>query len=209
MTVTQALLSFAVIALLLTITPGIDTALVLRSVLTRGRPAAVRTGLGIVTGAFVWGAAAAVGASALLAASALAYRLLVLAGAAYMVVLGVSMLVRTFRRAEVGPLASAPPASASRAYLTGLITNLLNPKVGVFYVATIPQFIPAHTVPVLMGLSLAAVHVVLTAVWFAALIAGGSVASRVLRSARALRIIDRVTGVVLIGFGARLALEPH
>jgi threonine/homoserine/homoserine lactone efflux protein len=208
-TVTQALLSFAVIALLLTITPGIDTALVLRSVLTRGRGTAVWTGLGILTGAFVWGAAAAVGASALLAASALAYRLLMLAGAAYMLYLGVTMIVRTFRRAEAQPKVETLPTSSPRAYLTGLVTNLLNPKVGVFYVATIPQFIPAHTVPVLMGLSLAAVHAVLTVIWFAILITGGAAVSRLLRSPKALRIIDRVTGVVLIGFGVRVALEPH
>src|SRR5689334_22813289 len=97
MTVPQALLSFAVVAGLLTLVPGIDTALVLRSVLTRGRGFAFGTAAGIVTGALVWGAAAAVGASTLLAASELAYRLLTLAGAAYMVVLGLSLLVRTFR----------------------------------------------------------------------------------------------------------------
>ncbi len=88
-----------------------------------------------------------------------------------------------------------------------MLTNLLNPKVGVFYLATIPQFIPAHTPPLLMGLALAAVHGLLTLVWFAALIAGGGMASKALRSPRATRILDRITGVVLVGFGARLALE--
>lgn len=208
MTVLSALLSFAVIAGLLTLVPGIDTALVLRSVLSRGRRYAAGTALGIVTGAIVWGAAAAVGASALLQASELAYRLLTLVGAAYLVYLGVSLLARSLRNTP-GQALVLPTASASlpRAYLTGVLTNLLNPKVGVFYLATIPQFLPAQTPPLLMGLALAAVHGLLTLIWFALLIIGGGLASKALRSPRAARIIDRVTGVVLLGFGARLALE--
>lgn len=209
MTVGQALLLFAIVAGLLTLVPGIDTALVVRSVLTRGRAYAFGTALGILSGALLWGAAAAVGASALLAASALAYRLLTLAGAVYLVYLGVALLVRSFRRGPDEPAADPPPASLTRAYLTGLGTNLLNPKVGAFYVATIPQFIPHGTIPVLMGLGLAAVHAVLTLVWFTVLILGGGAASRLLRSARAVRIIDRATGAVLIAFGIRLVLDPR
>jgi threonine/homoserine/homoserine lactone efflux protein len=207
-TVLSALLSFAVIAGLLTLVPGIDTALVLRSVLSRGRRYAAGTALGIVTGALLWGAAAAVGASALLQASELAYRLLTLAGAAYMVYLGGTLLVKAVRRSPIEPVeAPATPASLPRAYATGVLTNLLNPKVGVFYLATIPQFIPAHAPPLLMGLALAAVHGLLTLVWFTALISGGGMASRLLRSPRGARIVDGVTGTVLVGFGARLALE--
>jgi threonine/homoserine/homoserine lactone efflux protein len=207
-TVVSALLSFAVIAGLLTLVPGIDTALVLRSVLSRGRRYAGGTALGIVTGALLWGAAAAVGASALLRASELAYRLLTLAGAAYMAYLGVSLLVKSFRRAAF-EVAEAPALQSSlpRAYTSGVFTNLLNPKVGVFYLATIPQFIPAHTPPVLMGLGLAAVHGLLTLLWFTVLITGGGMASKLLRSPRAARIIDRITGTVLVGFGVRLAFE--
>jgi threonine/homoserine/homoserine lactone efflux protein len=207
-TVLSALLAFAVIAGLLTLVPGIDTALVLRSVLARGRRYAAGTAIGIVTGALLWGGAAAVGASALLQASELAYRLLTLAGAAYMVYLGGTLLGKAIRRSPAEPVeAPATPSSLPRAYATGVLTNLLNPKVGVFYLATIPQFIPAHTAPLLMGLALAAVHGLLTLAWFAVLITGGGMASRLLRSPRGARIVDGITGTVLVGFGARLALE--
>ena len=88
MTVTSALLAFSAVAALMTLIPGVDTALILRSAITRGRGEAMLAGLGICTGVFVWGVAAAAGASAILAASALAYQILTYAGAAYLVFLG-------------------------------------------------------------------------------------------------------------------------
>jgi threonine/homoserine/homoserine lactone efflux protein len=214
-TLTQAVLSFAVVAGLLTLVPGIDTALVLRSSLSRSRGFAFATALGICTGALMWGGAAAVGASALLAASELAYRILTLAGAAYMIWLGVSLLWKSRKQAG-SPAGSASgfttPASGNRqlwqGWLTGTGTNLLNPKVGVFYIATIPQFIPAGASPLPTGILLAGVHAVLSLAWFAVLIFGARSASRWLRGARSITIIDRITGTVLVGFGLKLALEP-
>jgi len=111
-TVTQALLSFALVAGLLTIIPGLDTALVLRSAVSRNRSYAFATALGINTGALVWGLAAAAGVSALLAASAAAYQMLVYAGAAYMVWLSGSMLWRSFSRRP--DHSSGLPAAALR-----------------------------------------------------------------------------------------------
>ena len=215
-TITQALFSFAVVAGLLTLVPGIDTALVLRSSLSRSRGYAFATALGIGTGAMIWGVAAAVGVSALLAASELAYRLLTLAGAAYMVWLGGALLWKTLRRNRAAEsvtvtVAETVPAADGqllRSWLTGAGTNLLNPKVGVFYIATIPQFIPANASPLLMGVLLAGVHCVLSMVWFTLLILATGFASRWLRNARSIRVIDRITGTVLVGFGLKLALEP-
>lgn len=222
MTVPSALLSFAVIAGLLTIVPGLDTALVLRSAISRSRGYAFATALGINTGALVWGMAAAVGASALLAASETAYRMLTLAGAAYMVWLGASMLWKTFRRtpgtasssssSSSATVAAVPAASRRdllRAWLTGAGTNLLNPKVGVFYLAMIPQFIPAGVSPLLMGALLAGVHNLLGIAWFTLIILGTGFAARWLKNARSAKIIDRITGTVLIGFGIKLAAQPH
>ncbi|MDQ0119628.1 threonine/homoserine/homoserine lactone efflux protein [Pseudarthrobacter defluvii] len=215
MTLTQAVLSFAVVAGLLTLVPGIDTALVLRSSITRSRGYAFSTALGISTGAMVWGVAAAVGVSALLAASELAYRILTLAGAAYMVWLGVSLLWKS--RAKAGPGAGVPaaatvPAAGNgqlvRGWATGAGTNLLNPKVGVFYIATIPQFIPAGSSPLLMGVVLAGVHCLLTMAWFTLLIFGSQLASKWLKGQRSMRIVDRITGTVLVGFGLKLAATP-
>ncbi|GAA0332848.1 LysE family translocator [Micropruina glycogenica] len=88
-------------------------------------------------------------------------------------------------------------------------TNLLNPKIGAFYLATIPQFVPAGVSPLGMGLLLAGVHDLLAVAWFALIIAGASYARRWLANARALRVVDRVAGVTLVGFGVKLALPGH
>jgi threonine/homoserine/homoserine lactone efflux protein len=171
MTLPEALLGFALVAGLLTIVPGLDTALVLRSVVTRGRAHAVATAAGIQVGVLVWGMAAAAGASALLAVSQVAFDVVRLAGAGYLAVLGVTLVVQAVRR-RVGEVVP-PPASRgglARSVAMGAATNLLNPKVGVFYLATIPQFLPAGASPLAMGLLLAGVHVLLGCGWFAALI---------------------------------------
>lgn len=210
-----AVLSFALVAGLLTLVPGLDTALVLRSSISKSRSFAFATALGINTGAMIWGVAAAVGVSALLAASAFAYRLLTLAGAAYMVWLGASLLWKSLRREKV-PGAPTGEAAALvsgkndlvKGWLTGTGTNLLNPKVGVFYIATIPQFIPAGASPLLMGIVLAGVHCLLAMVWFTLLIFGTGYAARWLKGAQSIRIIDSITGTVLVGFGVKLAFEP-
>lgn len=212
MTIATALLSFAVVAGLLTIIPGLDTALVLRAAISKGRGYAFATAVGINTGALIWGIAAAIGASALLAASEVGYRVLTLAGAAYMVWLGASMIWKSFRRQESRDLPAAVRNGAAtwlHGWLIGVGTNLLNPKVGVFYLATIPLFIPAGTPPLLMGVLLALVHTTLGFVWFTAIIVGTGFASRWLSGARSTRIVDRTTGGVLIGFGVTLALQQH
>ena len=212
MTVTDALLSFALIAGLLTIVPGLDTALVLRSAISQGRRHAYAVALGINTGAIVWGVAAAVGASALLAASTHAFTALKLAGAAYMLWLGVSLLLTTFRKttAIAADEVELPAGSSlARSWLKGAATNLLNPKVGVFYMAVIPQFIPDGVSPLWMGVALAGVHNLLGLAWFTLIIFGTGLARRWLRTPRVARATDRVTGVALVGFGTTLALEAR
>ncbi|MFD1213072.1 LysE family translocator [Arthrobacter sp. GCM10027362] len=210
MTVLDAVLAFAVVAGLLTLVPGLDTALVLRSSLTRTRSYAWATALGVATGAMLWGIAAAVGISALLTASETAYRVLTTAGAGYMLWLGASMIWKSFRGSAGHAAAEArAPVAASpwQGWLVGAGTNLLNPKVGVFYIAAIPQFLPAGTAPLLMGAVLAGVHCVLSLAWFAVLILGGGYARRWLASPKSLAVIDRVTGLVLVAFGGKLVTE--
>jgi threonine/homoserine/homoserine lactone efflux protein len=206
-TLGSAVLTFALVAGVLTVTPGLDTALVLRAALTRSRGEAAATAAGIVAGLFVWGAAAAVGVSALLTASDLAYDVLRYAGAAYLLWFGARLLVRAVR-GSVAPAEpdGTAPTSAWRAARAGLATNLLNPKVGVFYVALLPQFLPAGSDPLLVGLLLAGVHGVLSAVWFVLLITLASALGRRLRRPSTVCAIDGVTGVTLLGFGVRLAL---
>ncbi len=106
-----------------------------------------------------------------------------------------------------GDSATASADSPWRGWLTGAGTNLLNPKVGVFYIATIPQFLPDGISPLLMGAALAGIHAVLTMAWFAVLIIGGGYARRWLSSPRSLAVIDRMTGVVLMVFGGTLLAD--
>jgi threonine/homoserine/homoserine lactone efflux protein len=209
MSLGAAVLTFAVVAAALTVMPGLDTALVLRAALTGSRREAMATGAGIVAGLFVWGAAAAVGVSALLTASELAYDVLRYAGAAYLLWFGVRLLVRAARRQRAAddPPAGEPRRSAWRAARQGLATNLLNPKVGVFYVALLPQFVPAGSDPLAVDLLLAAVHGLLSLVWFALLTWLAFALGRWLRRPATARAIDGVTGTALVGFGMRLALS--
>jgi threonine/homoserine/homoserine lactone efflux protein len=204
-TLATALLGFAVVAAALTVTPGLDTALVLRSAMTGRRSEAAATAGGIVAGLFVWGAAAAAGISVLLTASQLAYDVVRFAGAAYLVWFGGRLLWRALHPAP--PVDAVGPAgrSAWRAARLGLVTNLLNPKVGVFYVALLPQFVPPGSDALVVGLLLAAVHAALSLIWFGLLIALATVLGRRLRSPRTVRAVDGVTGAVLVGFGVGLA----
>ena len=222
MTVLEAMLLFAVVAIPLTIMPGLDSALVLRTAVVSGHRHAYATALGINAGVLVWGVAAAVGATAVLAASETAYRVLTLAGAAYLVWLGGRMLWSSFRPGRYDALpadalrraapsgadhpgaARGAPRSAWRSVAGGAPTNLLNPKVGVFYLATIPQFLPDDVPHLLMGLLLAVEHDVLGFVWLALLINVAALAKRWLSGRAIARVTDRVTGVVLLAFGGRL-----
>lgn len=211
MDLTDAVLSFALLGALLTITPGLDTALVLRAAITMGRGPAFATALGINAGALVWGAAAAVGATALLAASEFGYTMLRVAGAAYMIFLGVRMLHGALRRGD--ETTEAPETGADSTFWStfgrGLLTNLLNPKVGAFYLAVIPQFIPANADPLTTGLLLALVHDVEGLLWFTLIILGARAARGFLSRRRVRRTVDAGTGAVLLGFGVRLGLSSN
>ena len=206
MTVLQALLAFVAAASILTITPGLDTALVLRAAATGGPRPAAFAGLGIALGCLVWGGAVSIGLGALLAASPAAFTALKWAGAAYLLWLGGKLLFRprdSFGGADTGSSRIGPWQS----FRQGLLTNLLNPKVGVFYVTFLPQFVPAGVGVAAFSFLLAAIHVVLGLIWFAALIAATVPVSRFLRKPRVVKTLDRVTGGVFVAFGAKLALS--
>ena len=159
MTFGSAVLSFALVAGLVTVIPGLDTALVLRVAVVDGRRYAYATALGICSGALIWGAAAAAGVSVLLTASTLAYTAMRWAGAAYLAYLGATMLRDAWsKRDALVALDQLATRSWRRSYRRGVLTNLLNPKVGVFYVAMLPQFLPAGTPALPMGLLLAFIH---------------------------------------------------
>ena len=204
MSVETALLAYLAEASLFTITPGLDTALVLRTAAIEGRRTAMLAGLGIVTGCLAWGMGVALGLSALLTASQLAYTVLKWAGAAYLALLGLNLILRPRSRID---LTAKGAARGGAGFARGLLTNLLNPKIGVFYVSFLPQFVPAHVAVAPFIVLLAAIHVALTLAWFAALILAATPVRRWLERPGVAGWLDRITGTVFLGFGMRLALD--
>jgi len=203
-----AVIGFAIVAGLMTITPGLDTALVLRAAVTGGTRAGYTTGAGICTGLLVWGVEAAVGVSALLTASQLAYNVLRYAGAAYMIYLGAKFIWKRRPGASVAGSAEVvggDETTLSAHFMRGFMTNLLNPKIGVFYVAVLPQFLPHDTPGAVAGLVLASVHVLESLLWFSLLIFGSAMMRAHLQRPAVQAWTDRITGGVLIGFGLKVA----
>jgi threonine/homoserine/homoserine lactone efflux protein len=201
-----SLVAFFAAASLLTIAPGLDTALVLRTAATRGSRSAALAGLGIATGCFGWAALVALGLGALLAASQLAYTTLRWVGAAYLVWTGYKML-RHPRQSFLPP--AATPGDPGVAFTTGLLTNLLNPKVGVFYVSFLPQFVPEGVAVAPYILLLGAIHAALGLIWFASLILATRPLASFLRRPRVVQTCDRLTGGMFVAFGVGLALQSR
>jgi threonine/homoserine/homoserine lactone efflux protein len=206
MTVVQALAAYVAAATLLTLTPGLDTALILRTAAVEGPRRAGFAAVGIVTGCLVWGAGVALGLGALLAASSLAFTVLKWAGAAYLVWLGLHLILRPRDRFELA--SGRDSAGGDLAWMRrGLLTNLLNPKVGVFYISFLPQFLPAGVAPAPFIFLLAAIHAALGLAWSACLIGATRPIAGALKKAAVVRWLDRLTGGVFLAFGVRLALE--
>lgn len=193
------ILAFSAVALLLTLTPGADTALVLRTAVTAGRRAGILCTLGICLGTMTWAAASALGVAALVDASPLAYDLLRYGGAAYLLWLGWQALV--------GRRDAADQEGLSRqGFRTGLLTNLLNPKIGVFYATLLPQFVGPADPVLATSLLLAGIHATMGLVWLSLLSAVADRAAALLRGDTWRRRLERATGVALVGFGTKLLL---
>jgi threonine/homoserine/homoserine lactone efflux protein len=197
-----SLVAFVPVAVVLTVTPGTDTMLVLRTAGLAGARSAALAAAGIALGCLVWGLAVALGLGALLVASPVAFGWLRLAGAAYLAWIGIGLIVRPHRPGAPG----GPADNGWTAFRRGLLTNLLNPKVGVFYLTLFPQFLPSGTSDPVAGLVLAGVQIAMTLVWFAGLIAFARSLAPILSSPVFARRIDRVCGVIFLGFGLKLAL---
>jgi threonine/homoserine/homoserine lactone efflux protein len=196
------LVAFIAAASVLTITPGVDTAMVLRSTATEGGRSGVFAGLGIALGCLVWGAAVALGLGALLQVSEVAYTVVKWVGAGYLFWLGAHLLLQP--RKALASTEDETRQSGFSAFRKGFLTNLLNPKVGVFYVTFLPQFVPQGSGIAAYTFFLASVHVGLTAAWFAVLIAATVPLGRWLRKPTVITTMDRLTGLIFIGFGLKL-----
>ncbi|WP_312836991.1 LysE family translocator [Pantoea sp.] len=204
---TATLLSFLFAIIILTVTPGFDTALVLRTSAAQGWRRASATAFGVTLGCLLWGVAVGAGLGALLLASEMAYNLLKWIGAAYLLWLGINLLLKP-RPALQNASGEAGAQGGYLAFFSrGLLGNMLNPKVGVFYVTFLPQFIPAGaSVPLWCSL-MALTHMLIGLIWNALLIAGSRYFARQLRQPGVVKVMDRVTGCVFIGFAAKLALS--
>ena len=194
------------VVLLAAMSPGPDFAIVTRNAMVSGRRAGMACGVGIAVGVFVWAVVTALGIAGLLAASAVAFTAVKLVGAAYLVLLGVRALLAA-RRGEYDSaeqIRGARATGALAAFRQGLVTNLLNPKVAVFFVALLPQFLPASATAV-DHLLLAGVAAGVTLTWFTVLAGVVSALRRVLTAHRVRRTIDAVMGTLLVGLGLRMA----
>lgn len=194
-------LAFAGVALVLSVTPGPDMALVLRNSIRGGRPAAFRTILGVGVGLLGWAAATALGVAAVLAASSTVFTVLKIVGGAYLVLLGIQALLAV-RRGE--SRTDETKVKTGSPFRQGLVTNLLNPKLAVFFTTLLPQFISEGDPALAKSMLLAGVFVAIGMTW---LVIYAYVVGTVARSPRFRRIVEAISGVVLVALGARLAID--
>jgi threonine/homoserine/homoserine lactone efflux protein len=206
MTIAQVLTFVGVVALG-AMSPGPDFAVVMRRSAVAGRAHGMATAAGVAAGVFAWAVAAATGVAALVAVASVAFTVIKLVGAGYLVYLGVNALRSAWRsrdlRSESNTGSTTGPGLWG-AFRDGLLCNALNPKAAIFFVALLPQFLPADAGLVPM-LTLSLIAVVITAVWFLTVANLIAAARRVLARPATRRFIDGMSGTALIGLGVRLA----
>jgi threonine/homoserine/homoserine lactone efflux protein len=195
-------LAAAGVLAVLTMVPGPDMAVVTRRAITSDRRDGLRTVGGIAAGLLIWGVLTVAGLAAVLAASATAYTAVKLAGAVYLVFLGVQTLLRSRRGL---PGAVDVPSPAGSAWRTGFVTNILNPKIAVFYTGLLPALAPSGLPPQAGMALLVLLHAALTLVWLGGYVMLLARVRAVFEKPAVRRALDRATGVVLIGFGVQVA----
>jgi threonine/homoserine/homoserine lactone efflux protein len=193
------LAAFLGVSLVVIVTPGQDTALTIRNTLAAGRRGGVLTALGVVTGQVTWAFAASAGLSAVLLASRPLFTALRVAGAAYLVFLGLEALLAARRGREIAATGPRPRAR----YRQGLLSNLGNPKMVVFFTSLLPQFGSSFGGMLALGLVFASI----TLAWLSLYAFAVARAKAVLLRSRVRRTLDALAGLVLVAFGARLASE--
>lgn len=183
--------------------PGPDFAVVVRRSALQGRAAGMAAATGVATGVFVWAVAAAAGVAALVATVPVVLTTIRYAGAAYLAYLGIRALLAAARPAADG--LAPEPGAAGGAFRDGLLCNALNPKAAVFFLALVPQFLPAHP-GTADTLTLSVLAVVVTLAWFFTVANLVAVFRRLFARSRVRRTLDGLSGAALLGLGARLAL---
>jgi threonine/homoserine/homoserine lactone efflux protein len=194
--------AFLGVSALVIVTPGQDTALTIRNTLVGGRRGGLQTAAGVALGQALWALAASLGVAALLRASEPAFLALRLAGAAYLLYLGLSAVRSAFRREQRIAAHAVVPGPRSPLW-QGLLSNLGNPKMAVFFTSLLPQF--AGSFPGLLALGL--VFCTMTLAWLTGYALAVAKAGDFLRRPKIRRAIEAVTGAVLVALGLRLATE--
>lgn len=207
------MLVFLGIAAILTITPGADTALVTKNVLSRGRIGAFYTTLGICLGCLTHATLSALGLSAILKSSETLFNMVKFAGAIYLIYIGGVNLWGAWKGEKPLPdgrgAAGSNPAGSNRSFFEGYITNLLNPKVSIFYLTFLPQFILPGQPVFRTSMLLAGIHVAMGLIWLTLYSALLDRMSAVLLRSSVRRKLEAVTGGLLIAFGVRLAIQQR
>ncbi|GLO61003.1 threonine transporter RhtB [Vibrio sp. MACH09] len=201
--------AFILAITILTLTPGLDTAVVIRNTSRAGAKDGYITSLGICSGLFVHATLSAVGVSAILLQSAQAFQVMKWIGAAYLIWLGLNGLRTTFKGNNGLKIddAAHQTFNAKRSLREGFLSNVLNPKTAVFYLAFLPQFIDPNYSPFIQSLTMAAIHFVLSMAWQCALAGTVSSAKKLVKNSAIMSWMEGVTGTVLIALGIKLILE--
>jgi threonine/homoserine/homoserine lactone efflux protein len=203
-------LAFLGVSILVIVAPGPDTALTIRNSVRGGRASGLWTAIGVSTGQLIWAVATSVGLVAVLLASEPVFRAVRLAGAAYLIWLGIQSLRASFRAGRPWPsaeVAGRRPATRA-AFVQGIVNNLGNPKMAVFFASVLPQF-TAPGQGMISALVLLVVFSTMTFVWLAVYAAVISTAGRVLSESRWRRAIEAASGIVLIALGVRVVADTR
>lgn len=201
------IMTFTFVAALLVMSPGPNGVLIAKTVPTSGRGAGFANVAGFVTGFYLHGALSVLGISIILVQSATAFAIVKYLGAAYLCWIGLKALFEAFKGIE--PAAKVAPAKRQRtllkAYMEGLMTNALNPKVSMFYLAAFPQFITLGETSAASSFLLVSIHSLLNAIWFGVMVLLFSKLTAAAQSGAFQRWLKAITGAVFVGFGIKLA----
>ncbi|WP_322804161.1 LysE family translocator [Vibrio alfacsensis] len=201
--------AFLIAITILTLTPGLDTALVIRNTSRAGIKDGCVTSLGICFGLFVHAFFSAVGISAILAQSAELFQIVKSVGAAYLIWLGVSSLkALTKNNGTISVAEQAHQAySGKRSFREGFLSNVLNPKTAVFYLAFLPQFVNPESSPLAQSMLMASIHFIIAMLWQCSLAGALNSAKNLLKNARFMKWMEGATGAVLVALGVKLLIE--
>lgn len=202
-------LGFMAVAAAVIVTPGPDTALTIRNALSGGRHGGILTGAGVATGQAGWALATSLGLAALLQAFRPAYIGIKLAGAAYLIYLGAHSVRAAFRQPtdRRDPHPTTRRRLVSSPYTQGVLSNLGNPKMAVFFLSLLPQFVPYGPGAFVPFLSLGLIFSAMTLLWLTTYSIMVARLGDLLRRARVRRVLDALTGAALVALGIRVATE--